>query len=300
MDKLAAMRSFVSVVQNGGFSGAARVLGLPKSRVSQRISDLEAALATRLLHRTTRAVSTTEEGRFYYERCLVILEEIDAADQAMHRGGEEPSGRLTVSAMSGVARALLLPRIADFSARYPKVSLRLSVTDRLANLTEEGIDCAIRGGALENSTMISRHLRDVGFALYAAPAYLSGRKPLLKPDDLAAHDLIQVVRQRGGTGGWLLRSGGGSEAMVEHPPRLETDDDAAALAAAVAGAGIALCPDFAVQVPVAEGRLIPVLPGWAAPTRPVYLVYPTRRYVSARLRCFIDWASAAIRGTPGG
>ena len=299
MDKLAAMRNFVSVVQNGGFSGAARVLGVPKSRVSQRISDLEAALSTRLLHRTTRAVSTTEEGRFYYERCLVILEEIDAADQAMHRGGEEPSGRLTVSAMSGVARALLLPRIADFSARYPKVSLRLSVTDRLANLTEEGIDCAIRGGALENSTMISRHLRDVGFALYAAPGYLSVRSPILKPEDLAGHDLIQVIRQRGGTGGWLLRGGGG-DAMVDHPPRLETDDDDAALAAAMAGAGIALCPDFAVQGPLAQGKLVTVLPGWAAPSRPVYLVYPTRRFVSARLRCFIDWASAAIRGSPEG
>lgn len=299
MDKLAAMRSFVSVVQNGGFSGAARALGVPKSRVSQRVSDLEAALATRLLQRTTRAVSTTEEGRFYYERCLVILEEIDAADQAMHRGGEEPSGRLTVSAMSGVARALLLPKIADFSARYPKVSLRLSVTDRLANLTEEGIDCAIRGGALENSTMISRHLRDVGFALYAAPGYLLGRPPIQAPEDLAAHELIQVIRQRGGAGGWRLGNGE-REAVVDQIARLETDDDDAALAAAVAGAGIALCPDFAVQGPVAQGKLVPVLPGWAAPSRPVYLVYPTRRYVSARLRCFIDWASAAIRATPGG
>lgn len=299
MDKLSAMRSFVSVVQNGGFSGAARVLGVPKSRVSQRVSDLEAALSMRLLHRTTRAVSATEEGRFYYERCLVILEEIDAADQAMHRGGEEPAGRLTVSAMSGVARALLLPRIADFSARYPKVSLRLSVTDRLANITEEGIDCAIRGGALENSTMISRHLRDVGFALYAAPAYLASRTPIRQPEDLAAHDLIQVIRQRGGSGGWTLHDGE-REVAVVHAPRLETDDDDAALAAAVAGTGIALCPDFAAQRPVAEGKLVPVLPGWAAPSRPVYLVYPTRRYVSARLRCFIDWASAAIRGTAEG
>lgn len=299
MDKLSAMRSFVSVVQNGGFSGAARVLGVPKSRVSQRITDLEAALSTRLLHRTTRAVSTTEEGRFYYERCLVILEEIDAADQAMHRGGEEPSGRLTVSAMSGVARALLLPRIAEFHARYPNVSLRLSVTDRLANLTEEGVDCAIRGGALENSTMISRHLRDVGFALYAAPVYLARRKPLAAPEDLAAHELVQVIRQRGGSGGWLLRSAE-REALVDHAPRLETDDDDAALDAAVAGAGIALCPDFAAKVPVAEGRLVPVLPGWAAASRPVYLVYPTRRYVSARLRCFIDWATDAIRDAAQG
>ena len=147
--------------------------------------------------------------------------------------------------------------------------------------------------------MISRHLRDVGFALYASPGYLASRKPIAQPEDLAAHELIQVIRQRGGSGGWALHDGGRA-ALVDHAPRLETDDDDAALAAAVAGAGIALCPDFAAQAPMAAGRLVPVLPGWAAPSRPVYLVYPTRRYVSARLRCFIDWASVAIRGTAEG
>lgn len=295
MDKLTAMRSFVAVVQNGSFSAAAASLGTPKTRISQRVQELEAALSTRLLYRTTRVISLTEEGRLYFDKCIQIIEEIEATEQALGSLGEQPQGRLRVSCMGLVARQILLPAIPAFFARYPRISINLSVTDRLINLTEEGYDCAIRGGNLESSSLICRHIRDVGFGLYAAPGWLRQKRPLRSPDDLANLDLIKLIGQRDGMiRHWELIGPDGLR-MEESRARLEVDDDQAALEAALAGSGLALCPDFAAAPHIPGGRLARVLPEWSGPVRPVYAVYPARRHPSAKLRAFMDWAESVIR-----
>lgn len=293
MDKLTAMRTFVAVAHAGSFSAAARTLGLPKTRVSQRVQELEAALTVRLFHRSTRVVSLTEEGRFYLEKCLPVLEEIDATEQALGRAGEEPSGRLRLSCMSLVAHALILPRLGDFLARYPKVSVGLSVSDRIANLAEAGFDCAIRGGAMESSSLISRPLGQARFALFAAPGLLPA--PLQAPGDLAAVPLVKTLSPRDGTvRHWDLQRDA-VRARADSPARVEVDDDLAALDAALAGMGVVLTARFAAAPHIAAGRLIPVLPEWEAPARAIHAIYPTRRHPSARLAAFLDWVAPLIR-----
>ena len=288
------MRTFVAVARAGSFSAAARALALPKTRVSQRVQELEAALAVRLLHRTTRVVSLTEEGRFYLEKCQPILDEIEATEQAVTRAAEDPGGRLKVSCMSLVARALILPRLAEFLAAYPRVTVGLSVSDRIANLQEAGFDLAIRGGALDSSSLISRPLGQAQFGLYAAPA-LVGASPPQGPEELARLPLVKTQRARDGAARhWELQRKGAA-VLQDSPARIEVDDDAAALEAALAGAGVVLTASFATRPHVRAGRLVPVLPDWSAPARPIYAIYPTRRHPSARLRAFLDWVEPLIR-----
>lgn len=294
MDKLTAMRTFVAVVNAGGFSSAAQALAVPKTRISQRIQDLEAALSTRLLYRTTRVVSLTEEGRIYFEKCNQILDEIDTTEQALSGVGEVPSGRLRVSSLSQVARVLLLPRLAEFYASYPNVSLTLSASDRIENLNEAGLDCAIRGGSLESSTLISRHICDVSFGLFASPDWVRKNTQLKNVGDLGSAELIKVLSQRDGAArDWELTGPDGT-VKIDRRARLEIDDDQAALDAALGGVGIALCADFAALPHVAEGRLCRVFPELSASSRPIYAIYPTRRYLSAKLRCFLDWVETVF------
>lgn len=295
MDKLTAIRTFVTVVSRGSFSRAAQTMSVPKTRVSQRIQELEAQLSTRLLYRTTRTVSLTEEGRLYYEKCLHILEEIDAVEQSLRQAGEMPTGRLRVSTMSLIGGTLLLPQLSAFRSAFPNVSLTLSLSDRIENLNEAGWDCAIRGGSLQSSSLISKHLCDVTFGLYAAPAWLRDADPIESPDALQGASLIKMVDQRDGSvRAWDLTGPAGA-ARIDGRGVLEIDDDKAALDAALHGCGIVLAPDFAARPHVKEERLEQVLPQWRGVTRPIYAIYPTRRHLSAKLRSFLGWAETVIR-----
>lgn len=295
MDKLAAIRTFVGVVQHGTFSAAGRALGTPKTRVSQRIQDLEEELETRLLQRNTRNVTLTDDGRVYFEKCLQILDDIDAADRAMRRGGEEAEGRLYVTVMSSVAHAVIIPSLQNFLRSFPNISVKITVTDRLVNLVEDGVDCAIRGGSLDNSSLISRHVQDVPFKLFASPGYLDKCGPILSHKDLTRVDRLGLTNQRTG----VAQSWSAPSATVAKEPgatlRVECDDDQALLAACAAGAGVAMLAQLSAVPLVRSGLLAPVLPEWVADVRPIYLVYPSRRYMAAKLRCFIDWAAHEIQ-----
>jgi LysR family transcriptional regulator, regulator for bpeEF and oprC len=291
MDKFSAMKSFVAVVQAGSFTAAAKTLAVPKSRVSQRVQDLETSLSARLLNRTTRVLSLTDDGKVYLQRCLQIINEVDEADRALHRRGEHAIGKLEVSCMSIVARTVLLPQLAEFRTRYPDVNLKLSVTDRLANLVEEGIDCAIRGGVLEDSSLICKHVRDVQFGLYASPSYLKQRKLIKHPQDLDQHTRIAVANQKSGAVEATLIQSGKKTFSWNAPPQLETDDDHAAMLACVGGYGVLVASDFAVRNEISSSGLVRILPNWSANSRPLYIIYPTRRFLSAKLRCFVDWVN---------
>lgn len=295
MDKLTAMRTFVAVIDAGTFSSAAIALGVPKTRVSQRVQELEAALTVRLLYRTTRALSPTEEGRIYYEKCVQILEDIDATEAALGDKHEMPTGRLRVSCMSLLARSLLLPRIAEFQQLYPTLNITMSVSDRITNLNETGFDCALRGGKLESSSLISRHLGEFRFGLFAAPKWRARCGEPGHPRDMAAQHRIMLTNQKDGqTRPWDLT---GPEGMftVTGPAGFETDDDQAAVDAALAGAGIVLCAEFAASPYLVSGQLIRILPQWSGSGRSIYFIYPTRRFLAAKLRCFMDWSTTVIR-----
>lgn len=294
MDKLTAMRTFVTVARTGSFSAAAQVLSVPRTRVSQRIQELEAVLLVRLLHRTTRALSLTEEGRTYLPKCEHILEELDAAEQAIVNERTDAVGRLRLSCMSIVARSLIIPRLDEFLASHPRVSVSLSLTDRLVNLQEAGLDCAIRGGQMEDSSLISRHLADCGFGIYAAPALIAEGPPIHSPDQLRYLPLVKVVRQQDGLArNWPLSCNG--QTMIEDSAaRVEMDDDHGALECALGGAGLVLIPHFAATPHLTSRALVRVLPDWSAPDRPIYVIYPSRRYVPTKLRVFLDWLAGLM------
>lgn len=294
MDKLTAMRTFVTVTKTGSFSAAAKVLSVPKTRVSQRIQDLEAALLVRLLHRTTRVLSLTEEGRAYLPKCEQILEELDAAEQSISIGRGDAVGRLRLTCTSIVARSLIIPKMDEFLTGHPKLSVSLSLTDRLTNLQEGGLDCAIRGGSMDDSSLISRHLGDFGFGLYASSELLAGHSPIASPEQLQRLPLIKVLGQRDGQARpWSLSCR--ERMMVEDgPARIETDDDQGALECALGGLGVVLTPHFSAAPHVKIGTLTRVLPDWSAADRPLFAIYPSRSYVPTKLRVFLDWVAGLV------
>lgn len=290
MDKLTAMQTFVRVVESGGFTRAAESMNLPKARVSQRIAALEAVLGLRLLQRTTRSVRPTADGQAYYERCRLLLAEIEELEQSLRGDARAPAGLLRVEVLASFGRAVLAPALMDFQALHPGIALYLGSSDRIVHLVEEGVDCAIRGGELADSSLVARHLCDVHFGLYASPDWLARRGAPASPAELAAADCIRAAP-------WTLTRGP-QAVVVDGASRLAFDDEDAALAACVGGAGVSAHARFAVDRQVRRGELVPVLSEWAAGVRPLQVVYPSGRHLSARLRAFVDWTVDLVARTP--
>ena len=292
------MASFAKVFETGSFTRAAMAMGLPKARVSQRITDLERLLGVRLLHRTTRALGLTEEGRAYVDRCRQILGEIDELEGALHGGLATPIGTIRVEALASIARWVLAPRLTDFQRRFPGIVLRLGSSDRIINLFEEGIDCAIRGGALDDSTLVARHVCDVHLGLYAAPGYLQASLPVEHPEDLRRHKRISWFNARGGGHfAWRLQSRR-EDIEVTGGECLLCEDPDVAIAACLAGSGICPGAPFAVESYVQSGALQPVLAQWQFAPRPIHVLYPSGRHLSARVRSFVDWSFDVMRASP--
>lgn len=298
MDKLTAMLTFVRVVETGSFTRAAEVLELPKARVSQRISDLERLLGFRLLHRTTRTQGLTEEGTAYYERCLDILSEIEELESSLKGNVANPQGKIRVEVLTSIARYLLAPRLAEFKEKFPQISLRFGCSDRISNLFEEGIDCAIRGGHLEDSSLIAKHIGNVHFGLYASPIYLQRTSPINSPEDLLAHQKISWFSSRNHRPLlWQLQSA--QESLeVRGPYDWLFNDNEVSIAACLAGTGICPAAPFAVESLVHSGALCPVLPAWSFPPRELNIIYPSTKHLSARVRSFVDWAFNLLQSDP--
>ena len=289
MDKLTAMTTFVKVVDAGSFTRAADALNLPKARVSQRISDLEKHLGVRLLNRTTRALSLTDDGAAYFDKCQVLLQQIDEMEATLNGGIATPIGRLRVDSLVSIARWVIAPRLHDFQARYPGIQLRLSSSDRISHLLEDGIDCTIRGGVLKDSSMIARHLCDIQMGLYASPEYLASVGDVDTPQALAQLKRISWFsgRERNPFV-WELESGA-RRFVLQAGDGMQFDEPDVAISACMAGSGICPGAPFAVAGFVRSGKLVPVLPDWHFSARPVHIVYPGSRHLSARVRCFVDW-----------
>lgn len=297
MDKLAAMTTLVTVVNAGSFTHAAEVLGLPKARISQRIADLERHLSVRLLNRTTRSLSLTEDGQAYYAKCQLILQDIDELEGALKGANVQAKGRVRVEALVSVARWILGPRLHEFQAQYPGISIRLGGTDRISHLLEEGIDCAIRGGRLQDSTHIARHLCDVRLGLYAAPEYLTRAGVPEHPLQLLAHQRLSWFPGPRNAFAWDLYQ---TNQALEVPggEGLLFDDPDVAMTSCMAGSGICPGAPFAVQQWVLNGQLVSVLPQWSFASRSIHLLYPSNKHLSKRVRCFVDWALSLLQEHP--
>ncbi|VEA63840.1 D-malate degradation protein R [Serratia plymuthica] len=293
---LLAIRVFNRVVETGGFTRAADSLRMPKATVTKLIQNLEDHLQTKLFQRTTRSVSVTPEGECYYQRTVKWLAELEQMEGCMTESQSAPQGVLRVDAGGSTARQLLVPALPDFIARYPQIQIDLGVGDRLIDLINDSADCVIRSGPLADSSLIARRLFELEWVTCATPAYLARYGTPKHPCDLelgyplahyrhALNDRIQPLH-------FVDR---GKEIDIQHRYHVSVNESNALLAAALAGLGIIQTFRFMAQPHLDNGELVSLLHDWQPPSEQMYVVYPSNRHLSAKLRVFIDWAVEAFK-----
>jgi DNA-binding transcriptional LysR family regulator len=285
MDRLKQIEAFVGVATRGSLSAAARVEGVTPAIIGRRLDALEARLGVRLLLRTTRRLTLTFEGQAFLEDCQKLLNDLANAEAAVSLGGLKASGYLKLSAPAGFGRKHVAPLVGDFMRANPEVRVNLNLSDRLVDLVNENIDCAIRIGELTDSSLVSVRLGEMRRMVVASPAYLVARGVPRTPADLAGHECLSLGQQRG----WLFRDPESGEAQtLKVGGSFECNDGAVLHEWALAGRGLAWRSLWEVGQDLKEGRLTSVLDAWQAPPMGIYAVFPQRRHLPLRVRLFID------------
>lgn len=295
MDQLLAMRAFARVLEAGSFTRAADSLNMPIATVSKLVRELEAHLGVRLLQRTTRRLTVTPEGQEYYAKSGRVLRELADIDGSFNMARGKPRGHLRVDVGGSTARDVLIPLLPDFMARYPDIRIDLSVSDRSVNLVGDNVDCVIRGGAMESSSLVARRLGEAVLITCASPGYLKQFGTPAYPDELKnGHRLVSYVSSDTGRPipFRFERDGEKTEIKVEH--RVGINESNAHLAACVAGLGIVQTFGYAAATALRDGAVVEVLPAWRPARYPFQLVYPQARHVTHRLRVFMDWLLEAF------
>jgi len=296
MDRLASMKAFAQVVDAGSFSGAAERLGVTRAAVSKGVMQLEKQLGARLLNRTTRRVSPTEVGLAYHDRCLTILAEIDEAERAVSSLHDEPRGRLKVNApMSFGLLHLGLP-IIDFMARYPEVKVQLVMNDRLVDMIDGGFDIGIRIGALADSSLIARRIAPARRVVCASPDYIAMHGEPAHPDDLRRHICLNYGHLDSNAR-WTF-TGPEGDVTVPVEGALCVNNGDILCQAAAQGRGIVTMPTFIAGADLRAGRLVPIMAPWSLATQDIYVIYPPHRYLSAKVRVFIDFLAERFGDNP--
>jgi DNA-binding transcriptional LysR family regulator len=275
---------FTRVVQTGSITAAAAELGMPKSTVSRKVTELEERLKARLLQRTTRKLSLTDVGRIYYDHCARIVAEVAEAERAVNSLQDAPRGLVRMTA--GANAGWLGPIVSDFLKRYPEVRLEMSCTGRVVDLVEERFDLGIRAGALSDSSLVARSLGVVRWFLVATPAYLKKRGRPKTPDDLKEHDCL--LFGSGPSAATLRLDSGDRSAEVALSPRMLVNDMELLRIAATAGIGIASLPAQMCVEDLRARKFERVLRDWNLPPVPIHVVYPTARHVSAGVKTLIE------------
>jgi DNA-binding transcriptional LysR family regulator len=297
LDQLAAMATFVRVVDAGSLSGAARSLPSSLTSVSRQISALEELFGTRLLLRTTRRLALTDDGRLLYERAKSILSELKEVESALSSRRQQPSGRVRVAAPTLMGRLLIAPLLADFLHRYPAVSVELLLVDRAVDMVEEDVQLALHVGHLADSQLVARKLADVQMIVCAAPAYLQRVGIPGEPADLAHYDCL-VFSDTPGAGEWRFTDGK-TEYKIRIAARLWINSIDALVQAAKDGAGIARVPSWLVAADLADGRLRRILGDDQPAPAPVHLLFQSSRLASPKVRAFADYLISRMRGIDG-
>jgi len=291
MDQIKQLEAFVNSATRGSLSAAARIEGITPAMVGRRLDALEARLGVRLLLRTTRKLSLTFEGQSFLEDCQRILNDLANAETAVALGGVKASGFLKISAPAGFGRRHVAPQVAQFMAANPDVSVALDLTDRIVDLLNEAVDCAVRIGEMLDSSLVSSKLGEMRRVIVASPAYIERCGAPHSPDDLAEHNCLSLGQQRG----WVLRSAPGADAVnVKVSGDFECNDGAVLHAWALAGKGLAWRSLWEVGDDLATGRLVSVLDEFAAPPMGIYAVFPQRRHLPLRVRLFVDQLKTAF------
>ena len=296
MNRLEAMQIFVRVAEQASFTRTAESLGLPKASISTAVQQLESALGTRLLHRTTRKVQMTQDGQAYYERCKDLLADMDELHTLFQREEQSLRGRLRVDMPGGMARQHVLPRLPEFLAAHPQIELELSSTDRYVDLVREGFDCVVRVGALSDSSLVARPLGAFRVANCASPAYLEQYGTPRTLEDLAQHRLIHYVSTLGAKSpGFEAPDGAGGYRSIPMAGALTVNNADAYEHACLAGLGLIQAPETGMRDLLDAGRLVEVLPQYRAEPMPLSIVYAHRRNLPRRVRVFMDWVGETMR-----
>ena len=289
MDKFAAMQLFVRVIETGQLSAAGRTLGLAPSSVSRRMNELEEMLGVRLLQRTTRKLSLTEAGEIYFERCRDIVEAVEDANLLITEARVGPSGTLRITVPASVARLHISPAVAAFQKLHPGLKVVINVTDRIVDVIGEGLDVGLRVGPLDDSSLMSRKVGEARRLVCAAPAYLERAGWPASPNELSDHACL-TFRTHPGSNVWKFRSGK-SLAKVRVTGSFFADDGETLIAAACAGLGLVVAPEWLVGVEIANGSLVEVLldhspdPG----TTSLYAIFPPGPYIPPKVRAFVEF-----------
>jgi len=297
MQDLNDMVFFAEVVDRGGFAAAGRSLGVPKSRVSRRIGELEARLGVRLLQRTTRKLSLTEAGEIYHRHCVAMREEAEAADEAVARVQSEPRGTVRVTCPVTLAQSTLGPIVPRFLAAHPQVRIEVQVTNRVIDLVQEGIDVALRVRANpdDSGSLVVKNLGPTSGVLVASPALLRRVGAPASPDDL--HRVPTVAMSAAdGRASWRLVGPRGEAFELQHRPAYTADDLLLLKFAALQGTGMTVLPDYLCSDELRQGLLVPVLAGWSPPLAKVLAVFPSRRGMVPAVRRFLDFLADSVVG----
>jgi DNA-binding transcriptional LysR family regulator len=294
MDRLTSMATFVKAVDLGSFAATAQAMNISPQMVSKHILFLEARLGTRLLQRTTRRQSPTDFGHIYYERCKLVLAELEAADSLAAQSRSAPRGRLRITAPISFGAQTLTPMVNAYLRQNPEVEIDLMLNDRFVDLVEEGFEVGFRIGPVPRSNVVAQPLRPFKLVACASPAYLDARGHPATPDDLLKHECLRYAFWSSPVAGeWCFERDG----LVHEPAvfgQFRSNDARSLLAAAVAGCGIAYIAEYLAADLIAEGRLARVLPDYATPARAMHLLTMPGGRPTPKLRTFVEAALRAF------
>lgn len=292
MDRLLEMQTFCAVVEAGSFVAASENMGMSKPAVSRYINELESRLTVRLLHRTTRRLSLTAEGEVFYVRCRELLAGVEEAEAELTSRSSVAKGVLRINAPVSFGIRHLAPLWGEFHARYPDVELNIDLSDRIVDIVEEGFDMAIRIATLRNSTLVSRRITTTRLVVCASPKYLEVHGTPARPEDLAHHKVIAYSNLATGNDWHFEGPEGPISTRVR--PWLYANNGETCCAAAIAHQGVIHQPSFLVQEDLDAGRLVELMPGFGAVELGVYAVYPTRKFVTPKVRALVDFLVSAF------
>lgn len=295
MDRIDLFRVFARVVECASFTRAADALGVPRSSVSAAVQELEGRVGARLLHRTTRKVSPTQDGIVFYEHCQRVIADVEDTENLFRQTAAQPSGRLRIDVPGRIGRLIVVPALPDFLHRYPEIDIDLGVTDRAVNLVEDGVDCVLRVGALSDSGLIARPIGKLPLINVASPTYLKCHGTPQAPDDLRHHWAVNYASPSSGRiEGWEWVEHGAPRTMPLRG-RVTVNSAEAYIACCLAGLGLIQVPAYDVKQHVEAGELAEVMPGHRAQPMAMTLLYPHRQHLSRRLQVFADWLEALLK-----
>lgn len=289
MDRLRAMQLYARIVELGSFTRAAEQLDMSRASATALIRQLESHLGASLLQRTTRQVSPTPDGEAYYERCVAILADVEAAETNLFQSARHPRGRLKVDLPASLGRLVVIPALPDFCRRFPDIRLEISVSDRVVDLIHEGVDCVLRIATLRDSTLIARPLAALPQVTCASPEYLTRCGIPRTLEDLERHHCIEFLSATTGRVDPLRFRVDGRQETRQPPAHVAVNNGVSYVACCEAGMGIAQAPRYHVAAQLQQGTLVEVLHDFRPSPLPLAVLYPQHRQIPPRLRVFIDW-----------